>query len=326
MLIAWSSIVGGLVLLVLGGDALVRGAAGLARHARVTPTVIGLTVVAAGTSMPELVVSVLAALDGAPGLAAGNVVGSNIFNIAAILGIAALIAPLAVQRSTLRREYPVMLAAAVALHLMVLDGAIGRVEAGLLLAGIVAFTAGAIRAGRREGAALAGAEGAAPSGAEGDAVPAGFGSLRRDVLGALAGAGLLALGSRLLVDGAVDVATAWGVSAAVIGLTVVAAGTSLPELTASVIAARRGQDDVAVANVIGSNVFNVLGIIGVTALIHPLAVPAEIVHRDDFWMIGLSLVLLPMMATGLRISRGEGAVLLAAFGVWVSLLVASLPG
>lgn len=322
MLIAWSSIVGGLVLLVLGGDALVRGAAGLARHARVTPTVIGLTVVAAGTSMPELVVSVLAALDGAPGLAAGNVVGSNIFNIAAILGIAALIAPLAVQRSTLRREYPVMLAAAVALHLMALDGAIGRVEAGLLLAGIVAFTAGAIRAGRREGAVVAGAAGAA----EGDAVPAGFGSLRRDVLGAPAGAGLLALGSRLLVDGAVDVATAWGVSAAVIGLTVVAAGTSLPELTASVIAARRGQDDVAVANVIGSNVFNVLGIIGVTALIHPLAVPAEIVHRDDFWMIGLSLVLLPMMASGLRISRGEGAVLLGAFGVWVSLLVASLPG
>lgn len=314
MLIAWASILGGLVLLVLGGEALVRGAAGLARRARVTPTVIGLTVVAAGTSMPELVVSVIAAIEGAPGLAIGNVVGSNIFNIAAILGIAALIAPLTVERSTLRREYPVMLIAAIGLHLLALNGIIGRLEGAVLLAGMVGFTLMAINAGRRQHASIVSE----------DDVPTGTGSLVGDLAAALLGAAVLAGGSKLLVDGAVVVATTWGVSKAVIGLTIVAAGTSLPELAASVIAARKGHHDLAIANVIGSNIFNVLGILGLTAVIHPLEVPAEILVRDNWWMIGVSVLLLPLMATGLRINRGEGALLFAVFGAYLTMLFMSL--
>ncbi|MCB9551398.1 MAG: calcium/sodium antiporter [Myxococcales bacterium] len=314
MLIAWSSIIGGLVLLVVGGEALVRGAAGLARRARVTPTVIGLTIVAAGTSMPELVVSVLAALEGAPDLSVGNVVGSNIFNIAAILGIAAALAPLTVERSTLRREYPVMLIAAIGLHLLALDGDIGRLEGAALLTGMIVFIALTVRAGRRDHASITSE----------DDVPTGTGSLGGDLAATLLGAAVLAGGSKLLVDGAVDVATTWGVSKAVIGLTIVAAGTSLPELAASVIAARKGHADMAIANVVGSNIFNVLGILGTTALIHPLAVPEEIIARDDWWMIGLSALLLPLMATGLRINRGEGALLLVAFGGYLTMLFMSL--
>ncbi len=308
----------GLVLLVVGGDSLVRGATGLARLAGVSPAVIGLTVVAAGTSMPELVVSVNAALTGSPGLALGNVVGSNIFNIGAILGIAALIAPLQIEGNSVRLEWPVMLLSSALLHLLARDGTIDRLEGGFFTIGLVVFVAYTVRIARRD---VSSAE-VAQLTAELDADEAARTlSWPRALLYTALGWGMLAGGAQSLVHGAVYVADAAGVSQTVIGLTIVAAGTSLPELATSVVAALRGRDDIAVANVIGSNIFNVLGIMGVTATIRPLAVDPEITHRDDLWMLGLTLLLLPLMKSGMRIVRSEGVLLLAVFLAYMAVVV-----
>lgn len=309
----------GLVLLVAGGEGLVRGACGVALIARVSPAVIGLTIVAAGTSMPELVVSTQAALGGNPGISVGNVVGSNIFNIAGILGLTAMIRPLRIQGDTVRFEWPVMLLAALQLHLLARDGLLDRLEGGFLFIALVAFTVYAVWLGRATAAA-----GDAP---EPDALPSASlgrtgGAALAFNLGALAiGVALLAGGSTLLVKGAVGIASGLGVSDAVIGLTVVAAGTSTPELMTSLVAAWRGRDDMAVGNVVGSNIFNVLGIAGATALIQPLTVPAEIIARDDWWMIGLSALLFPLMKSHMRVDRWEGAVLFALFAGYLAMLV-----
>lgn len=312
----------GFVLLVLGAESLVRGANGLALLARVSPTVIGLTIVAAGTSMPEMVVSVDAAIEGSPGLSLGNVVGSNIFNLAAILGCVAIIRPLRIQGNTVRLEWPIMMLSSFLLHLLGRDGTIDRLEGSFLFAGIVAFMgyavwvarSGATRLEREEFRDLATA------------------SQRRgrsnawlfNIAAVLLGGLLLSGGATVLVGGAVTLARALGVSPTVIGLTVVAAGTSLPELATSVTAALRGQDDIAVANVIGSNIFNVLGIVGTTALILPLHVPDEIITRDDWWMLGVSFLLFPLMRSGMRISRLEGTVLLACFVGYLFVLLRAL--
>lgn len=320
MLLQWCLVVAGLALLVLGGEGLVRGAVGLALAARVTPAVIGLTIVAAGTSMPELVVSVHAALSGSSGLALGNVVGSNLFNIGAIVGLCACLRPLSIQGNTVRREWPVMMLSALAMTALCWDGLVDRFEGGLLLAGLFAFTGYAIRLGRREASEPERAEFAQV--AEGHAAG---GQARRSggfyTAQLAVGMALLALGSHLLVRGASAVAGGLGVSDTVIGLTIVAAGTSTPELVTSLIAVRRGQDDVAVGNVVGSNIFNVLGIAGTTALIRPLPVPAEVFGRDLQWMLGASLLLFPLMRSGMRIVRLEGAVLLVGFGVYLSVLL-----
>jgi cation:H+ antiporter len=312
---------GGFVLLVSGGEALVRGASGIALYARVTPTVVGLTVVAAGTSMPELVVSVQAALAGSPGLTVGNVVGSNIFNIAAILGITALVRPLRVRGNAVRLEWPVMTLAAFQLHLLARDGAVDRLEGGFLFGALVAFVAYAVWVGRTA---------TAPGEAEQyeEVATASFGrtgatALALNLAAVAVGSGLLAGGSTALVGGATSLARGLGVSDTIIGLTVVAAGTSTPELVTSLTAARRGQDDISVGNAIGSNIFNVLGIVGCTALIRPLTVPNEILVRDNWWMIGASLLLFPLMKSGLRIRRLEGALLFGLFATYMTLLVLS---
>lgn len=317
--VAW--VVLGLLLLVGGGEALVRGASGVALLAKVTPAVIGLTIVAAGTSMPELVVSTQAALSGSPGMAAGNVVGSNLFNIGAILGLSALVRPLRIRGNTVRMEWPVMMLAAVQLHLLSRDGLVDRVEGGALLTAMVIFTAYAVWVGKRQTSDIEQQEFA-------EVTTASFGRTGGLALlfnlGAIAlGVALLAGGSTALVRGAVGIASGLGVSDAVVGLTVVAAGTSTPELVTSLVAVRRGQDDIAVGNVVGSNIFNVLGIAGATALILPLPVPAEILARDIWWMMAASLLLLPLMRTGMRVSRVEGAVLLTGFVVYMAVLVAA---
>lgn len=309
----------GLLLLVVGGEALVRGASGVALAARLAPAVIGLTIVAAGTSMPEFVVSVQASLEGNPGLAVGNVVGSNIFNIAAILGLTAMIRPLTILGNAVRLEWPVMMLAVFQLHLLSRDGVVDRLEGGFLLGAMVAFTGYAVWMGRN-----ATLEAERPD--EDQVETASFGRTGRAALGLNVGAifvgvGLLAAGSTALVRGATGVAGALGVSDTVIGLTIVAAGTSTPELVTSLMAARRGQDDIAVGNVIGSNIFNVFGIIGPAALILPLRVPESILERDDWWMIGVSLILFPLMWTGMRINRAEGLVLFAVYGVYLAVLL-----
>jgi len=322
MSLAVLSIALGFVLLVLGAESLVRGANGLALLARVSPTVIGLTIVAAGTSMPELVVSVDAAIEGSPGLSLGNVVGSNIFNLAAIVGCVAIIRPLRIQGNTVRLEWPIMMLSSFLLHLLGRDGTIDRLEGAFFFAGIVAFMGYAVWVARSAATKLEREEFrdlAAASQRRGRSNAWLF-----NIAAVLLGGLLLSGGATVLVGGAVTLARTLGVSPTVIGLTVVAAGTSLPELATSVAAALKGQDDIAVANVIGSNIFNVLGIVGTTALILPLPVPDEIITRDDWWMLGISFLLFPLMRSGMRISRLEGTVLVVCFVGYLFVLLRDL--
>ena len=318
----WLLVAAGFLVLIMGGEALVRGASGLALLARVAPVIVGLTVVAAGTSMPELVVSLRSAWVGSPGLAVGNVVGSNIFNIGLIIGVAALVRPLRIHAATLIREWPVMFLAVLQLHLLGRDGMLDRVEGFFLLTALTIFIAYLVRVVKLERAAGSVSESQ-------DAEELGTASFGR--VGILAvvfnsvaifiGVGLLAGGAHLLVKGAVGIASGFGISDTVIGLTVVAAGTSAPELITSVVAARRGQDDIAVANVVGSNIFNVLAVGGGAAAILPLEVPVQVIEHDDIWMLGFAFILWPMMRTGYQVSRKEGALLLVGFAAYLASLL-----
>ncbi|EKE44329.1 CaCA family Na+/Ca+ antiporter [Oceaniovalibus guishaninsula JLT2003] len=300
-------VLAGFVLLIGGGEALVRGAVAVAARLGVSPMVIGLTLVGFGTSTPELLTSVQAALAGSPGVAVGNVVGSNIANILLIVGIAALLRPMAVAGPAFRRDGGAMLAVAVLAAALVLLGDVGRLSGGLLLAGLCSYLVFTIRSG------------AAPA-EDLPAVP-----MRLVLALPLFAGGLLVtlLGARLLVTGAIDIAASLGVSEAVIGLSVVAIGTSLPELVTSVVAARRGQGDIALGNILGSNVFNILGILGATALIKPLEIPPQIALVDIWAMLAASVALLVMGLTGGRISRGEGGVLLACYAGYMGWLFAA---
>lgn len=314
LLTALALVLVGLILLAGGGECLVRGATAIAREAGVTPAVIGLTVVAMGTSLPELVVSVLAARAGQPGIAVGNVVGSNIFNVVGVLGITAVIVALPVRGTVVRIEWPFMFLASCLAVALAGDGLLDRVEGGLMLAGLVSFTVYMIGRARRE---VAGEEAAE------FATAAASRSLRARSVGAslaavAVGLVLLVAGGRVLVTGAVDLARLAGLSERVIGLTVVAIGTSMPEVAASAVAALRGRTDVAIANLLGSNIFNILGILGVTALIHPTAVSAEMLNSDMVWMLATAFLLFPILRSGMRVTRTEGVLLL---GIYVAYLV-----
>jgi cation:H+ antiporter len=307
----------GIVLLTGGGELLVRGAVSLARILRLAPAVIGLTIVAVGTSLPELAVSLLAGLEDRVDLAVGNVVGSNIFNVAAILGLAALIFPLGVHGTAVRLEWPVMALLSFQLLLLARDGLIDRLEGGFLLMTLVAFTAYLLRIAQRD-VSDRDAEELASSVASWSpqsrrvAASAGFVAV---------GIVLLVAGAQALVSGASALATAAGVSERVVGLTIVAAGTSLPELAASVVAAWRQQTGIALANVIGSNIFNIAGILGLVSLVEPQHVAPAIVASDLWWMVGIALALFPLMITGMRISRSEGGLLLGAYLVYLATLL-----
>jgi cation:H+ antiporter len=301
---------GGLALLVVGGELLVRGATRLAAALGVSPLVIGLTVVAFGTSAPELAVSLLAALRGQAGLAVGNVVGSNIFNVLAILGVSALLTPLVVAVQLVRIEVPLMIAASLAVPLLAADGAVSRLDGLLLFGAGVTYTVLAIRSSRAE--ANAGEGAAAPGGGV-------MGSLGLVVCGLV----LLVLGARWLVAAASVAAQALGVSDLVVGLTVVAAGTSLPEAAASIAAALRGQRDIAVGNVVGSNLFNILVVLGGAALVAPggVPMPVEAMRLDIPVMIAVAIACLPIFASGGHIDRWEGALFLACYGGYTAALV-----
>jgi cation:H+ antiporter len=315
LLTAIALIVGGLLLLAGGGEAMVRGATGVARHAGVTPAVIGLTVVAAGTSLPELVVSVLAALSGEPEIAVGNVVGSNILNLLGVLGFTALLIELPVRGVSVRYEWPFMFLISGLVLVLARDGLLDRVEGGLMVAGFAGFAAYMVAVARREVAADERSRVEAMVRMR--AGRAGEAALAISLAGVVLGGLLLVLGGSALVSGAVNLARLAGLSERVIGLTVVAVGTSLPELAASAAAARRGQTDIAIANLIGSNVFNLLGILGTTALVRPIPVAPLIVHRDMLWMVGSAFVLFPIMRSGMRVTRLEGALLLGLYGVYI---------
>jgi cation:H+ antiporter len=306
----------GFALLVGGADLLIRGGASVALRLGLTPLVVGLTVVAFGTSCPELVVSLRAALVGSGSIAVGNVVGSNICNIALILGLAALIRPLNVKLKLIRWDVPIMIGCSLVIGVLLLDGSIARGEGILLWAGIVAYVALSIHLAQREKRQLQAAL------LEAAPVPTHPSkALGLDLVMIAAGLGLLLFGADLFVKGAVTIARYLGVSEAVIGLTLVALGTSLPELATSAVAAFRGQADIAVGNVIGSNIFNILAILGVTATIHPLRWEG-IGMLDLGVMAGLALLMLPLMRTGFRVSRLEGVFLLFVYAAYIIYIAA----
>ncbi len=318
MLISILLILAGLGLLMGGGELLVRGASTIALKANIAPAVVGLTVVAAGTSMPELMVSVSAALRDTPDLAMGNVVGSNIYNIALILGITSLIQPLKIEGNTVKMQWPILFLCTCLAHVMGRDGMIDRLEGAFFVAGLITFIAWTISLARQR-----------DSGAEDlwDEQPTSIehGSWARPILQAIAGAVLLSLGAQAMVTGAVTIATLMGISERIVGLTVVALGTSLPELMASLIAARQGKADIAVANVIGSNLFNTLGILGTTALIMPVPVNPKTLTVDNPWMIGFTLLLFPLMRRKMRLGRGEGVLLLGLLVAYSVMLFLTAP-
>jgi cation:H+ antiporter len=295
------SLLVGLALLYLGAESLVRGASRLALRLGVAPLLVGLTVVAFGTSSPELAVSLKGALTGAGDIATGNVVGSNICNIALILGLSALIRPISVQVQLIRLDVPILIGCSIVLVLFLANGSLGRLEGLLLFGGIIVYIALAVRAALREAAAK-------PVLAH---VPVKAGSTLVDPMLVVGGLAALVLGSILFVDGAVAVARRLGVTEVVIGLTLVAVGTSLPELATSIVAAAKGQGDIAVGNVVGSNIFNILAILGVVGTVSPLRTQVSMV--DIGASLLLALLLLPLMRSGFKLSRVEGAVLLALY-------------
>jgi cation:H+ antiporter len=309
-------LVGGLVLLVGGGELLVRGAVRTATALGVSPLMIGLTLVGFGTSTPELMTSLQAALVGSPGVAVGNVVGSNICNILLILGIAALIRPVTASPTAFRRDGPALAGATLLCLGVLLLGEIGRVTGVVFLALLLGYVFLTYRLERQ-----AGADAAAELHRHG--VEPVLQDARALVIGiptALIGLVLVMVGAAWLVDSAITIARGLGVTETLIGLTIVAVGTSLPELTASAIAAWRGQSDMAFGNVVGSNLYNILGILGVTALVRPVAVPPEIMAFDGWVMVAATAALIVFTLSGWVVTRREGGVLLAAYGAYLGWL------
>jgi cation:H+ antiporter len=311
----------GLGFLVGGAELLVRGASRLATAVGISPLVVGLTVVAFGTSAPELAVSVQSGLAGQADIALGNVVGSNLFNTLFILGLSAAIVPLVVSQQLVRLEVPLLVGVSGLLYVLAFDGRIGQVDGVVLFTGIVLYTVFAIRQSRKESKQIQ-AEYEQEFGTE---APNTSGQLVLQVGLIVAGLILLVVGSRWLVDGAVAIAEVLGVSQVVIGLTVVAAGTSLPELATSVIAAIRGERDIAVGNVIGSNLFNILSILGLASIVTPggLVVAPSMLSFDMPIMIAVAIACLPVFFIGYTIYRWEGAFFLLYYAAYTTYLVLS---
>ena len=301
--------IAGLVLLYYGAEFLVKGGSAIALKLKISPLVIGLTLVAYATSAPELVVSTDAALKGLGDVSIGNIVGSNICNIALILGLCALISPLKVNEKLLKTDIRLMIASAAALlGCYALNSGVNRIEAAVFLTGCIVYTVWSIRASRK-----ANTESAAE-------IPEIRCGILAAVLMAAGGLAALAGGAKLFVNSAIDLARWCGVSDAVIGLTVVAVGTSLPELATSVVAAIRKEQDIAIGNVVGSNIFNVLAILGIAPLIAPIRTQ-DISYTDMILMAALSILLYPLMKTGMKISRKEGAFLLAVYIAYTVYLI-----
>jgi cation:H+ antiporter len=319
-------LIAGLVLLVAGAEVLVRGAAKLAAQFGIPPLIIGLTVVAFGTSAPETAVSVQAALNGSGDLAIGNVVGSNIANVLFILGLTALIAPLVVSRQLIRLDVPIMIGASLVVYALAWDGSLSKLDGALLFAGILAYTGFLIISSRRDkSAAAADDEFSKEFGLDEPAKPYAW-AINLGLI--VAGLVLLVTGSNFLVEGAVTLARALGISELVIGLTVVAIGTSLPELATSVLAALKGERDIAVGNIVGSNIFNLLCVLGLASLVapQPVSVAANALAFDFPVMIAVAVACLPIFFAGYRINRWEGLLFLAYYAAYTLYLVLSSTG
>lgn len=315
------AIIAGFVLLVWGADRFVHGASATARNLGVSPLIIGLTIVGFGTSAPEILVSVVSALEGNPGLAVGNALGSNITNIGLVLGVTAIICPLLVKSETLRREYPAMFAVMLLAMALIVDGELGRTDGYILLAGLALMIYWMVSLGLRK--------------SKTDPMEHEYAqeipliTTKRALFWLLAGFIVLLFSSRILVWGSINVAEALGVSDLIIGLTIVAIGTSLPELAASIMSALKKEPDIAIGNVIGSNMFNLLAVLGLPAVISPMVIDAAVLSRDYPFMIGLSIALFTM-AYGFRgdgkINRLEGGLLLTTYVVYMIVLYISVKG
>lgn len=300
-------VVAGVVLVIWGASKLTGGAVGVAERLRVPQIVIGLTIVSVGTSAPELFVSLMSALNDTPDMAVGNIVGSNIFNVLVIAGVAAVVCPISIGRDTVRRDLPVSIVASLVFVAMCIDGEVGRLDAAALMAGFVAYMVYTVRVGMR-------------GAAEAEGVASRPMPLWKSALFVVAGLAALIFGGDIFVDGASGVAHSLGVSDALIGLTIVAGGTSLPELATSIVAARKGNSDIAIGNVIGSNVFNILMILGLTGAVSPMRISG--VTAVDMGVLVLSGFLLWMFCyTKHTVSRWEGAVMAAAYGGYLFHLV-----
>lgn len=318
--VSLAQILGGLALLVLGGELLVRGASALARRVGISPLVVGLTVVSAATSAPELAVSVGAVLDGQTDLAIGNIVGSNTANVLLIVGVAALIVPLVVTRQGRRIDVPALVLFSIAALVMSLDGRISSLDGVLLIMALISYTALIVLKSRRDTA------GASERAADDDAEV-----LQNPWLSAglvLGGVLALVVGSKLLVSGATAVALAFGISGLVVGLTVVAIGTSTPELASAIAAVRRGEVDIAIGNAVGSCLFNIGMVLGLPALLVPggLAVPTAAIALDLPLMLAAAVTLVPMVFTGYQIARWEGSLLTLLYASYVTYMVLDAAG
>jgi len=302
----------GLALLIIGAELLVRGASGIAHNFRISPMVVGLTVVAFGTSSPELAVGIESSLKGQEGITFGTVVGSNIFNILFILGISAVILPLSVSKKLLRMDVPFMITLSAMLLLLSLNGVLSRVEGIALTAGLIIYTSLLIIQSRRKFEPVGVGE-----------TPVKKKGWLLNITMAVGGLGLLMAGSNWFLDGAVEIARLAGLSEAIIGLTIVAAGTSMPEVVTSVMAAIRGEREIAVGNVVGSNIFNILGVLGISAMFASggLDVSQAMIRFDIPVMIAVALACLPIFFTGGIISRGEGVLLLGYYVAYTLYLV-----
>lgn len=306
--------IGGLLLLIAGGELLVRGSVGIAKSMAVPPLIIGLTVVSFGTSAPELLVSLNAALGGNPGISIGNVLGSNIANIALVLGVTVMIFPIVIQRQTIRLDWPVMMFASLLFYLFALDNIIERWEGIILFIILISYIVVLINTARKN-------KKAAESVEELEDAPK---SVPLSILFLLLGLVGLYFGSEYFVSGASDLAAYFGMSESMIGLTIVAFGTSAPELVASTIAAFRKEADLAVGNLIGSNIFNIFAVLGITSTVTPIEVANSVLSFDMFWMLGIAAIILPFMITGKKMSKWEGALLFVCYITYIGILIASL--
>ena len=305
-------IVLGLITLFIGAEGLIRGSSSLAIKIGITPLVVGLTVVAFGTGTPELVVSLKAAIIGNSSISIGNVVGSNIANIALVLGFSAIIRPLDVNANVIRREIPIMIGVSILLILLLLDGQLDLFDGLIFVLGIVIYTIVNIRMARKE-------KNIEVKNEFKEGLKPRFG-ITASIILILVGLGLLVLGANFFVNGAIAIAKAIGVSDAVIGLTIVAFGTSLPELITATVASYKKESDIAVGNVVGSNIFNILGILGITALITSVSV-GDLNYFDFGIMLFTAIILLPLSKTGFKISRLEGAFLVVGYTIYIFYLI-----
>ncbi|MEN8787772.1 MAG: calcium/sodium antiporter [Flavobacteriales bacterium] len=299
----------GLAVLIFSGDYLVKGAVGIAEKFKISPLVIGMTVVSFGTSAPELFVSIKAAMDGSPDLAIGNVIGSNIANIALVLSITILIFPIIVDRNSKIIDWPMMMFSSILFYIFSLDNVISPLEGGIMVAILLVFTFLLIRNSRKLNLNLD---------EDVDGTPSNMWLTSLYLVGGLIG---LKFGADWFVEGAKGVAKSFGMTDKVIGVTIVAFGTSVPELVASGVAAYRRQTDISLGNLVGSNIFNILIVLGITSLIMPIQVSESVMSFDMYWMLGIALALYPMMFIGKKMGRIHGLILLSAYITYIVLCV-----